>query len=705
MSSLNRSSAMIRLPAVVAASGFAIAAPLFDLLGSHAEFFVAHGTRPTELVMLSLGLVAIPPALLWLVLRLAFAIAPHAATVASHMLVGLLFSLTALPPLLRMESVNDAPSLAIAAGVGAGVALAHACIPVFRSLLAFLGVAPIVLAALFLFGSDARKIMWTAEPSIQPALTGTSDIPVVFIIFDELPLSSLQDASGRIDESLYPAFAALASDGLFFTGISSVSIHTEVAVPAILSGRYPGTQAKLPLLAEYPETLFTLLGGTHRANVVETMTMLSTNNPGPRDTRPWASLMADLGLVYLHIILPDTLRIQLPAIDTHWGRFFDTSIEPSRQSQTDARKAAKDFAVENRLASFESFAEGLRQAEGGEPAHSRPALHFLHILVPHGPWRHLPSGATYEPYQPFGMFITREWPAHPWWSIDAWRRHLLQVGFADQLLGELIESLRSIGLYDRALIVVTADHGVTFQAGHHYRKPNGGGELEDILSVPLIMRAPGLPQGQVMDRVGETIDILPTMTDILDVELPWPIDGCSLLDQSCTSRTSRRLYVRRTPSELSLERYSTDVVGHGSTLRRKVELFGEEEEGLYVAGQALPLIGRRASRLVNSSKPAGRIVVNAALRKVYNGERPHVVPARFVGRVFLEEPHGIVPSIALAVDDEIQVVVPAPSNLAGKRLVVAMLPEAVIDRLPGSLSAYLIEGAPESARLRPLQIE
>ena len=48
---------------------------------------------------------------------------------------------------------------------------------------------------------------------------------------------------------------------------------------------------------------------------------------------------------------------------------------------------------------------------------------------------------------------------NPWLPIQGYQRYLLQLGFVDQLIGRLMDRLREEHLYDRSLIVVTADHG------------------------------------------------------------------------------------------------------------------------------------------------------------------------------------------------------------------------------------------------------
>ena len=47
--------------------------------------------------------------------------------------------------------------------------------------------------------------------------------------------------------------------------------------------------------------------------------------------------------------------------------------------------------------------------------------------------------------------------------LTSYNQYLQQIGYADQFLGRLKKTLESVGFYDEALIIVTADHGVSFQ--------------------------------------------------------------------------------------------------------------------------------------------------------------------------------------------------------------------------------------------------
>ena len=49
-------------------------------------------------------------------------------------------------------------------------------------------------------------------------------------------------------------------------------------------------------------------------------------------------------------------------------------------------------------------------------------------------------------------------------STSPLQRHLLEVGYTDTLLAQIIKRLKQTGLWERAMVVVTADHGAAFQS-------------------------------------------------------------------------------------------------------------------------------------------------------------------------------------------------------------------------------------------------
>ena len=78
--------------------------------------------------------------------------------------------------------------------------------------------------------------------------------------------------------------------------------------------------------------------------------------------------------------------------------------------------------------------------------------------------------------------------------LRAYQRHLLQVRFADALLGDVLAQLRHVGLYDDALVVVTSDHGASFQSDFYGAIELASAEREGLTpgakNFPFKQRAP-----------------------------------------------------------------------------------------------------------------------------------------------------------------------------------------------------------------------
>ena len=119
------------------------------------------------------------------------------------------------------------------------------------------------------------------------------------------------------------------------------------------------------------------------------------------------------------------------------------------------------------------------------------------------------------------------------------QRHLAQVGYADRLIGDLIAHLRSAGAYDAALVIITSDHGASYREGRRRRDPRPSQQnLSDILHVPLFIKLPGQQQGEVVDRIVETVDIFPTILDVVGAKASFRLDGRSLVDGRDPGRKS-----------------------------------------------------------------------------------------------------------------------------------------------------------------------
>lgn len=129
---------------------------------------------------------------------------------------------------------------------------------------------------------------------------------------------------------------------------------------------------------------------------------------------------------------------------------------------------------------------------------------WVHFFDPHYP---------YEPPEP-----------HRTRYRDAYQG---EIAFVDQEVGRLLDALRSFGLEDRTLVVLTADHGEGL--GQHDEPTHLFFLYDTTLSVPLLFWAPSqIPAGRRVDAQIRTIDIAPTILDMVGTQ-PLPMaQGTSL---------------------------------------------------------------------------------------------------------------------------------------------------------------------------------
>jgi hypothetical protein len=127
--------------------------------------------------------------------------------------------------------------------------------------------------------------------------------------------------------------------------------------------------------------------------------------------------------------------------------------------------------------------------------------------------------------------------------VDNYQSLLRQYVATDQLISELVAKMKASNNWDNTLIIVTADHGMTFVPGETYRdkiNPLNRGTLEDIYRIPLFIKYPDQKLASVSDCDVSSIDLLATVIDVTRVEPNWKTQGTSLYN-SCPERKSRTL--------------------------------------------------------------------------------------------------------------------------------------------------------------------
>ncbi len=627
---------------------FAVAQPILDLIGAQPDFLVAQRlTGAPLLAALAFGATLGIPALL------AAPLVVPGVRGSRGTRLGLDGVRTLLAGAFVLQLLHWLPAVAgVVLSVAGGTALV-VCLHRYRVLshaVAIGAAAAIIAPVVFLLRPGVRELLppvsataFEPDPLIAAAPAVKSDMPIVMVVFDELPTSSLQLRDGSIDSRRFPSFAALAETSDWYVRAATAGMQTTMAIPALLTGRMPRRDA-IAHYREHTSNLFSWLAnrGDYRVVALESVTRLCPPAVCAQPiASPWARLASaadDLAVVYGHLLLPPRLRAGLPSVDHAWTGF--RTDRSNRELDGDRpRNDGIDGLYQNVPGLLDDFLPRI-----GERSR-QPSFYYLHLNLPHRPWKHLPSGREYAsagaPISPAGFGGSRL-PDNEWLTTQGLQRHLLQVGYADRVLGQVLDRLKETELHDRALVVVVADHGHSFRPGQRQRAATEA-NAEDVLEVPLFIKRPGQTTGAALRHVVQTIDIAPTIAEAVGARLPWPVDGRPLSDLS-PRNISVCCYSEQEGADT--RRLDTDAVRRQQTLDRLDRLFGAGGEaappedpwrGVFAAGPRPDLLGRQvadlAMRNANEGDPGARAVLStpAAFRDVQPATG--FVPSLVTGRI------------------------------------------------------------------------
>lgn len=454
----------------------ALAVPPLLIVMKNPDFLKAHGLSLADLgALFTLTTILIP-----LSAHLALSLVDRATGRdwgwrSACFLAFLLFQM----PLLR----NFSQAMALPAGILTAVVAVQALLgwPRLRLLaallatLAWLGV-PI---AFWINDQVTGAVEISTGKPLQALDFQRTETPVVFLLFDEFPLTTLITPKGDIDSVHFPNFERLARHSTWYRVTRSLAAETVAAVPPILSGTRNRTG----------ESLLTLLRESHRCVIIDDVISLAPPDGRLRFGRV-AQAGKDLAVATLHAWTPRELTGFLPRIDQGWVGF---SHEEKRREQA--------------LAAFEKLRD--------EPG--KPLLYFVHNLLPHGPYRYRESGVTADPS------LLAENAKAPF--ANSYPSFFLQAEMTDKLLGQAIDQLEREGLWEKSLVVVVADHGRSFLADYKPRSTDGLSGLH-CLYVPFFLKLPGQQESAIVDAETSTLDILPLILRGLEARsMPWPMEG------------------------------------------------------------------------------------------------------------------------------------------------------------------------------------
>lgn len=531
---------------------FGFSQPILDLLGRNPEFFVARGFTPLDVMLFPL-VVLFLPAILAIPLLALRRIGPRSAGAAHAVLLGGLFAMFIGSAWVALLGSDAPTAVFMMAALSAGALFAFLFVRsrMTQAAVGYASWALIAFAAWFLVMTPASDVAFASSGELPDTGEVGNPVPIVMLVFDEFPVATMIDSSGGLLADLFPNFAALAADGVWYRNGVGVRQQTEEALPTILSG-VGASPGSIPISSDHPLTLFTLLSDAYDEAAVETVTDLcpafacenSSRRIEPLGKR-WGSMAVDLWVVYGHLVLPRSVSDRLPAIDRTWGNF--TTGERSEFDIIDRFLANVD--ADRRL-------EVARLLETFDFDHSVPPLRFGHFLFPHHPWELTADGQrTGAGNSPGGEGLG--WNTDDWLVAQGYQRHIIQSQYADTIVGLVIERMESAGIYDESLLIIVADHGITIGPGVEHQRLITADTIGTIAAVPMFVKYPsgfpGVNPGTIDDVRAETVDLVPTVADVIGVSLPWNVEGLSLLDPERARRTESVMLGPEGPVEFGVD--------------------------------------------------------------------------------------------------------------------------------------------------------
>ena len=258
-----------------------------------------------------------------------------------------------------------------------------------------------------------------------------------------------------------------------------------------------------------------------------------------------------------------TLPEVLKSAGYHTAGFVSNFVLVGELSACDQGFDVYDDRLEERelnRPNYERSAGGTLKAilEWLESDPPQPFFLFTNFIDPHGPY--LPPKRFRSLYKtPKERILNRkqitgyqyvEGSLNYYDYVD---RYDAEVRYVDEALGQLIETLKSKGLWDDSLVIFLSDHGESL-GEHKVLFEHQYNLFEETVRVPLAIRLPPGPDGREavtpkrVSSLGSPMDLMPTILDYLDISFKDRIDGESLLPFLSGDKVSDRIMFHEYPN-------------------------------------------------------------------------------------------------------------------------------------------------------------
>lgn len=360
------------------------------------------------------------------------------------------------------------------------------------------GKAPLRLGLLVLLACSVvfAPLTWIFAHPVPPPVTtpaATSPHPVKHVVL--ITIDTLRkDALGCYSpgQANTPHIDRLAQDGTLFANAFSSAPWTMPSVASMMTGVSPRVHQLLNAPNVLPDNLPTIAEYLH--------------NAGYRT-----------GAVGYNSILESWTKLDRGFQDYHWfpqpriaAKSFDFGLAQWLWATTTISSVSTAMLTDEAIAWIKANAQ-------------QDSFFWVHYFDPHLPYS---PPKAFAPADPKQIAMGNQFSDKPGVRAGnsvcktderAWVRALYdgEVRYVDAEVGRLFDTLRELGIYEEALIVLTSDHGEEFW--EHDGFEHGHTLFNELLHVPLVVKLPGEHRGVTAEPYVGLQALLPTVLDLCGI--------------------------------------------------------------------------------------------------------------------------------------------------------------------------------------------
>ena len=337
------------------------------------------------------------------------------------------------------------------------------------------------------------------------------DKPNVLMMMIDTLRADYVGAYNQIDIKT-PNLDALASDGVLFEECISQASWTRPSGVSIFTGRIPSGHATQTKAARVPDEAI-LFSEVLQENGVTTGALANNINLT-------STFNLDQGF--------DTFMYEAPnypfaGTESVFGLTFYKVVAKVKERLSPEYRVVHDYyqPADVVFNDVKAFIEANDQSRW---------MMYAHIMEPHDPYFEHPSLKDPSKEEYNGVGYGRAEHENPDPSEAEYLKDVYQqeIEFLDLEIGRMIEWLKETKRYDNTVIIIISDHGEEFN--EHGGFWHGTTLYDEVLHVPLIVKtAKNAPKGVRIPWQVRSIDVAPTLTDIMGLEADASWDGESLL--------------------------------------------------------------------------------------------------------------------------------------------------------------------------------